>query len=33
MVHGFIQNLDLVSPAAARATERWHRDARRLLAL
>jgi acetyl esterase len=33
MVHGFIQNLDLVSPAAARATARWHRDARRLLAM
>lgn len=31
MVHGFIQNLDLVSPAAARATERWHHDARKLL--
>jgi acetyl esterase len=31
MVHGFIQNLDLVSPAAARATERWHDDARKLL--
>ena len=30
MVHGFIQNLDLVSPAAARATARWHEDARRL---
>lgn len=30
MVHGFIQNLDLVSPAAARATTRWHEDARRL---
>lgn len=27
MVHGFIQNLDLVSPAAARATARWHDDA------
>jgi acetyl esterase len=33
MVHGFIQNLDLVSPAAARATARWHRDARRLLGM
>jgi acetyl esterase len=32
MVHGFIQNLDLVSPAAARAGTRWHHDARRLLA-
>jgi acetyl esterase len=31
MVHGFIQNLDLVSPAAARATARWHDDARTLL--
>jgi acetyl esterase len=31
MVHGFIQNLDLISPAAARAVERWHRDARALL--
>ena len=31
MVHGFIQNLDLVSPAAARATARFHRDARALL--
>jgi len=31
MVHGFIQNLDLVSPAAARATERWLNDARKLL--
>jgi len=31
MIHGFIQNLDLVSPAAARATERWHEDARELL--
>ncbi|HET6871280.1 MAG TPA: alpha/beta hydrolase [Solirubrobacteraceae bacterium] len=31
MVHGFIQNLDLISPAAARATERWHEDARELL--
>ena len=31
MVHGFIQNLDLVSPAAARATARWHEDARTLL--
>jgi acetyl esterase len=28
MVHGFIQ---LVSPAAARATQRWHDDAGRLL--
>lgn len=27
MVHGFVQNLDLVSPAAAAATARWHRDA------
>jgi acetyl esterase len=32
MVHGFVQNLDLVSPAAARATARWHRDARNLVA-
>jgi acetyl esterase len=32
MVHGFIQNLDLVSPAAARATARWHADAGELLA-
>jgi acetyl esterase len=32
MVHGFIQNLDLVSPAAGRAGARWHRDAGRLLA-
>ncbi|HUA02929.1 MAG TPA: alpha/beta hydrolase [Solirubrobacteraceae bacterium] len=31
MVHGFVQNLDLVSPAAARATDRFHRDARVLL--
>ena len=31
MVHGFIQNLDLVSPAAARATARFQDDARRLL--
>lgn len=31
IVHGFIQNLDLVSPAAARATARFHRDARGLL--
>jgi hypothetical protein len=31
MVHGFIQNLDLVSPAAARATMRWHEDARVLI--
>jgi acetyl esterase len=31
MVHGFIQNLDLVSPAAARATARFHRDARALI--
>lgn len=31
MVHGFIQNLDLVSPAAARATARFHRDARDLV--
>ncbi|MGB8876351.1 MAG: alpha/beta hydrolase [Solirubrobacteraceae bacterium] len=33
MVHGFIQNLDLVSPAAARATARWHLDARRLVSV
>ena len=32
MCHGFIQNLDLVSPAAARATARFHADARDLLA-
>jgi len=32
MVHGFVQNLDLVSPAAGRAVARWHEDARRLLA-
>lgn len=32
MVHGFVQNLDLISPAAARATARWHRDARNLVA-
>jgi acetyl esterase len=31
MIHGFIQNLDLVSPAAARATDRWLEDARRLM--
>ena len=31
MVHGFIQNLDLVSPAAASATARWHDDAGKLL--
>lgn len=31
MVHGFIQNVDLVSPAAARATDRWHHDARELI--
>jgi acetyl esterase/lipase len=31
MVHGFIQNLDLVSPAAARATGRWLDDASRLV--
>jgi acetyl esterase len=31
MVHGFIQNLDLVSPAAARATARWLDDASRLV--
>jgi len=31
MVHGFIQNLDLVSPGAARATARFHRDARALV--
>jgi acetyl esterase len=30
MVHGFVQNLDLVSPACARATERWFDDARAL---
>ena len=32
MVHGFVQNLDLVSPACARATERWLDDARALVA-
>jgi acetyl esterase len=31
MVHGFIQNLDPISLAAARATKRWHREARTLL--
>jgi acetyl esterase len=31
MVHGFIQNVDLVSPAAARAVARFHRDAQSLL--
>jgi acetyl esterase len=31
MIHGFIQNLDLISPAAGRATERWHEDAREFL--
>jgi acetyl esterase len=31
MVHGFIQNLDLVSPAAGRATARWLDDARELV--
>lgn len=31
MIHGFIQNLDLISPAAGHATERWHEDARELL--
>jgi acetyl esterase len=31
MVHGFIQNLDLVSPAAGRAAARWLDDARELV--
>ena len=31
MVHGFIQNLDLVSPGAQRAVKRWHDDASHLL--
>jgi acetyl esterase len=31
MVHGFIQNLDLVSPAAGRASARWLADAREFL--
>ena len=31
MVHGFIQNLDQVSPGAHRAVERWHDDACQLL--
>ncbi len=31
MIHGFIQNLDLISPAAGLATERLHEDARELL--
>lgn len=31
MVHGFIQNLDLISPGARRAVQRWHDDARRLV--
>jgi acetyl esterase len=32
MVHGFVQNLDEVSSRAAEAIDRWHQDARRLLA-
>jgi acetyl esterase len=32
MLHGFVQNLDQVSPRAAEAVDRWHADARRLLA-
>ena len=32
MVHGFVQNLDEVSSRAAEAIDRWHEDARRLLA-
>jgi acetyl esterase len=32
MVHGFVQNLDQVSPRAGEAIDRWHADARRLLA-
>jgi acetyl esterase len=32
MVHGFVQNLDHVSSRAAEAIDRWHADARRLLA-
>jgi acetyl esterase len=31
MIRGFIQSLDLFSPAAARATDRWHDDARELV--
>jgi acetyl esterase/lipase len=31
MVHGFIQNLDLISPGARCAVQRWHDDARRLV--
>jgi acetyl esterase len=31
MVHGFVQNLDLVSGGARRAVQRWHDDARELL--
>jgi hypothetical protein len=31
MVHGFIQNLDQVSPGASHAVKRWHDDARELL--
>jgi acetyl esterase len=33
MLHGFVQNLDQVSPRAADAIDRWHADARRLLAI
>jgi acetyl esterase len=32
MVHGFVQNLDQISPKAGEAIDRWHEDARRLLA-
>ena len=32
MVHGFVQNLDQVSSRAAEAIDRWHADARRLIA-
>ena len=32
MVHGFVQNLDQVSSRAAEAIDRWHEDARRLIA-
>jgi acetyl esterase len=31
MVHGFVQNLDQVSSRAAKAIDRWHADARRLV--
>jgi acetyl esterase len=32
MVHGFVQNLDQVSSRAAEAIDRWHADARQLVA-